>query len=376
MLTKLKRFLHWEGAVRPETSLSAELYQELRPFRLPLILILLISMIGTLGYIIIDGMSLSDAIYQTGITFTTVGFGEIAPISEAGRVFTITLIILGFAVFTFSLGIIVEVINKGRLIKILKERSMLYKIARLKNHFVICYHNPYTVELAKQFRQQHIPFVVIDGSENFEEEAKRHKYPFYINQEPHLDIALRKAHLSSARGAIVLSQNVADNIAQISTIRLFESELGRSTHKPYYIVTTSEDPLDQIKLKKLGANSVITPNKLMAQRISATALRPDMQNLLEEFLYKRDTPLDLEEIKVSKQSWLIFKRLKETHLRDIAQVSVIGIKESDGKFLPMPKGDVQIMIDSTLLIIGTSDGIRIAKRIISQPEKPEELKYV
>ena len=92
-------------------------------------------MFGTLGYIIIDNMSLLDAMYQTGITFTTVGFGEIAPISDLGRMFTISLIIFGFLIFSISVGIIVEVLNKNNLQKVIRERNMLYTIARLKNHF-------------------------------------------------------------------------------------------------------------------------------------------------------------------------------------------------------------------------------------------------
>ncbi|NLC28221.1 MAG: potassium channel protein, partial [Campylobacteraceae bacterium] len=138
---RLKKFLHWSERTTPEISLNTELYQQLRPFRVPLISVVMAMMFGTLGYVFIDDMSLSDAVYQTGITFTTVGFGETAPISEFGRLFTITLIIIGFGVFTFSIGVLVQVINKGDLIRIIKERSMLYRIARLKHHFVICYHN-------------------------------------------------------------------------------------------------------------------------------------------------------------------------------------------------------------------------------------------
>lgn len=373
MLRKLANFLNWEGTPKPEIDLNYKLYEELKPFRLPIILLILISIIGTLGYILIDNMSLMDALYQTGITFTTVGFGEIAPISHLGRMFTITLIILGYAILVFSVGILLEVINKGTLLNTMKERSMLYKIARLKNHFVICYHNEYTIEVAREFRRAQMPFVVIDNSPDFEEEAIKHQYPYYIQAEPHLDVSLRKAHISSAKGVIILSKQVSENIAQISTIRLFESELGR---RPYQVITAAENQNDIPKLKKLGADNIIAPNKLMAQRIGTMAFRPDMENLLEEFLYRRDTPLDMEEIKIPKQSWAIFKKLKETHLRDIAQVSVIGIKEKDGKFIPMPKGDTQIMIDSTLLIIGTAEGILTTRKILQKEQKPEELKYV
>jgi voltage-gated potassium channel len=93
---------------------------------------------------------------------------------------------------------------------------------------------------------------------------------------------------------------------------------------------------------------VVTATKLMAQRINAMAARPDMENLLQEFLYKKDTPLDMEEAKVSKTSWLVLKKIKVARFRDIANVTIIG----------------------------TGEGIRKAKKIIRKKVKPEELKFV
>jgi voltage-gated potassium channel len=371
---KLKKFLHWSEKTTPEVNLNTELYQQLRPFRVPLISVVLAMMFGTLGYIFIDGMSLSDAIYQTGITFTTVGFGEIAPISELGRLFTVTLIIVGFGVFSFSTGVLVQVINKGDLIRIIKERSMLYRIARLKNHFVICYHNEFTVQLAKQFRENHIPFVVIDPDENLAQIAQDNKYPYYIQAEPHTQIALLKSHFSSARGMITLSENIADNIAQIASARLYEKELGR--RRPYFIMANADNEVDTEKLKKLGADAVVSPTKLVAQRLSAMSLRPDMENMIETFLYKKTGAIDMEEITVPDHSWMRFKKIKEAHLRDITNVSIVGIRDSKGKFIPMPKGHTLIGTGSKLLVIGTGEGIHATKRIVRKKEKPEELKYV
>jgi voltage-gated potassium channel len=371
---KLKKFLHWSEKTTPEVNLNTELYQQLRPFRVPLISVVLAMMFGTLGYIFIDGMSLSDAIYQTGVTFTTVGFGEIAPISELGRLFTVTLIIVGFGVFSFSTGVLVQVINKGDLIRIIKERSMLYRIARLKNHFVICYHNEFTVQLAKQFRENHIPFVVIDPDENLAQIAQDNKYPYYIQAEPHTQIALLKSHFSSARGMITLSENIADNIAQIASARLYEKELGR--RRPYFIMANADNEVDTEKLKKLGADAVVSPIKLVAQRLSAMSLRPDMENMIETFLYKKTGAIDMEEITVPDHSWMRFKKIKEAHLRDITNVSIVGIRDSKGKFIPMPKGHTLIGTGSKLLVIGTGEGIHATKRIVRKKEKPEELKYV
>ena len=371
---KIRNFLHWESSPKPDRELLPELYIHLKAFRLPLIFTVAMMLIGTLGYMAIEDFTLMDAIYQTGITFTTVGFGEIAPISDVGRIFTITLIIAGFAVFSMAIGIMVNELNRGNIAKVLKERKMLYKIARLKKHYVVCYHNDYTIEVTKQLRENHIPFVVIDPREDMEQIAKEYKYPAFLKEEPHTERAMLKSHLSSAKGVITLSASIADNIAIIASIRLFEKE--HFLPSKYYMISSAESTSDVEKLKKLGADTVVSPTKLTAQRIGAMASRPEMENLLEEFLYKSDTPLDMEEIFVPKYSWLVLRKLKETHLRQIANVSVVAIVKKDGRFMAMPKGEVLITSESKLLVVGTQKGIQTTKEIVRKRQKPQELRYV
>ena len=265
-------------------------------------------------------------------------------------------------------------LNRGHIIAILKERRMLYKIARLKQHFVVCYHNNYSLEVTKQLRQNHIPFVVIDPRDEIHEWAREHKYPAYLQAEPHAELAMLKAHLASAKGLITMSKSIADNIAIIASVRLFEKE--HFLPRPYYVISTAESMSDVEKLKKLGADTVVSPTKLTAQRVSAMAARPDMENLLEEFLYKTDNPLDMEEIEVPKYSWAVLKKLKETHIRQITNTSIIGITKKDGKFSSMPKGDVLITSESKLLVIGTQEGLKATKELIKKRVKPKELKIV
>jgi voltage-gated potassium channel len=371
---KLKKFLNWSERTSPEINLNTELYQQLKPFRVPIISVVLAMMFGTLGYIFIDNMSLSDAVYQTGITFTTVGFGETAHISELGRLFTVTLIIVGFGVFSFSIGVLIQVISKGELIQVLKERNMLYKIARLKNHFVICYQNEFTTQLSKQFLENHIPFVVVDPNPSIQKIAVKNRYPYFIQAEPHAHEALLKSHLSSAKGMVTLSENIADNIALIASTRLYEKELGLK--KPYQIMANAISELDVEKLKKLGADFVVSPSKLVAQRLSTMALRPDMENMIESYLHRKNSPIDMEEVLVPEHSWLRFKKIKDARLRELTNVSIVGIKDENGKFVAMPNKDLLIGTNSSLLLVGTSENIASAKRVIKKKNKPEEIKYV
>ena len=371
---RIKKFLNWRETSKPHITLNDELYVLLAPFRLPLILTVLTMMFGTFGYIFIDNMSLLDALYQTGITFTTVGFGEMAPISEAGRMFTISLIIFGFLLFSVAIGIIVDVLNRGELFKVMRERRMLYNIARLKQHFVICYHNEFTIQVTKHLRESHIPFVVIYPNENLEELAEKYRYPYFVKAEPHTQVAILKSHLSSAKGIITLADNIADNIATIASVRLYEKEIHR--RRPFLIISNAPTVTDEEKLLKLGADKVVTPTNIMAQRINAMAVRPDMENLLQEFLYKQDTPLDMEEVKVTKTSWLGLKRIRDASFREVANVTIIGLRNKDDRFIPMPKGDTIITAGAKLLLIGPSDGIRKARKIIRKTIKPEEMKDV
>ncbi len=368
---RIKKALGWEiRSVKPEYDLNPIIYSQLKPFRLPLVLVQIIMIVGTMGYILIDDFPILDAIYQTGITFTTVGFGEIAPISPAGRFFTVTLIIFGFALFTLSTAVLIDAVIKGRLFELYKERNMLYKIARLRRHFVIFYHNEYTAQLAKQFNENHIPFVVVDPSDDIEQIAKECNYPYFVKEEPYKETAFLKSHLSSAKGAISLSKNISNNITLIASVRLYEKELGRS---PFLIISNAETQNEKIRLKKLGADKVVATPSLMAKRVSAMAIRPDMENVLDEFLYKPDTPIDMEEAYINEDSWTINREIKDLRLRDKMKVSIIGITEKKGRFIQMPKGSVTITPGCKLLLVGSQKGISRAKRIISLKEKPEDL---
>ena len=373
IFTKVKKAIGWEiRTAKPQYDLNPLIYSQLKPFRLPLILIQIIMMIGTLGYVYIEDYSIMHAIFQSAYTLTNTGFGALneSNFSNLGIVFTVTLMFAGFTILYISIGIVIDVIANGTLIALSKERRMLYKIARLRRHFVICYHNEYTAQLARQFRENHIPFVVVDPSEDLEQIAKENNYPYFVKEEPYKEIAFLKSHLSSAKGAISLSKNISDNITLIASVRLYEKELGRS---PFLIISNAETQNEKIRLQKLGADKVVATPSLMAKRVSAMAIRPDMENVLDEFLYKRDTPIDMEEVFVDEQSWTVNREIKDLHLRDRLKVSIIGITEEKGKFIQMPKGTMSINANCKLLLVGSQKGIARAKRIINLTKQPEDI---
>ena len=373
IFTKIKMAIGWEiRTAKPQYDLNPIIYSQLKPLRLPLILIQIVMMIGTLGYVYLEDYSIMHGIFQSAYTLTNTGFGALNEPNFKNEtiVFTVFLMLAGFTSLIFAVGIVIDVITNGTLLELLKERKMLYKIARLRRHFVICYHNEYTVQLARQFRENHIPFVVVDPSDDIEQIAKENNYPYFIKEEPYKEIAFLKSHLSSAKGVISLSKNISDNITLIASVRLYEKELGRN---PFLIISNAETQNEKIRLKKLGADKVVATPSLMAKRISAMAIRPDMENVLDEFLYKRDTPIDMEEIFVNEDSWVVNREIKDLHLRDRLKVSIIGITEEKGRFIQMPRGTMSITANSKLLLVGSQKGIVRAKKIINLTNKPEDI---
>ncbi|AXH11903.1 potassium channel family protein [Halarcobacter bivalviorum] len=370
---RIKKALGWEvKRSKPEYDLNPLIYSKLKPIRLPLILIQVVMMIGTIGYVYLEDYSIMHAIFQSAYTLTNTGFGALneANFKNVTIVFTVCLMLAGFASLIFAVGIVIDVITNGTLRELLKERRMLYKIARLRRHFVIFYHNEYTAQLARQFNENHVPFVVVDPSDDLEDIAKECNYPYFVKEEPYKEEAFLKSHLSSAKGVISLSKNISNNITLIASVRLYEKELGRS---PFLIISNAETQNEKIRLKKLGADKVVATPSLMAKRVSAMAIRPDMENVLEEFLYKRDTPIDMEEAFVNENSWVINREIKDLRLRDKIKVSVIGITEKKGRFIQMPKASTIITAESKLLLVGNQKAISKAKRIISLEEKPDDL---
>jgi len=245
----------------------------------------------------------------------------------------------------------------------------IVKIARIRQHFVLFYHNEYTAQVANQFRQNHIPFVVVDPSDDIEDIAIKNNYPYFVKEEPYKEIAFLKSHLSSAKGVISLSKNISDNITLISSVRLYEKELGR---KPFLIISNAETQNEKLKLEKLGANKVVATPTLMAKRVSAMAISPDMENILDEFLYKKDSPITMEDVVINDNSWIIGKELKKLNLREALQISVIGITQNR-VFIQLPRGNKIIEKNSKLLIVGSQRGILRARRVLNLINEPKEM---
>ncbi len=372
LIAKAKKKKTFKRLVR---RLEEDAYVHFASLRSPLLLIQFVFMVGTLGYHYIDNFTIINAIYQTGITFTTVGFGEIQPISDIGKLFTIALIILGFACFSFFIAVLVETTNDKVLFKLLREIKMLYKIQRLTNHYVVYYHNEYTENLLEYLKKKQIPFVVVDPDPDFEAIAIKKRYPYYLIAEPHTEETHLKTYLASAKGIITLSKEIANNIAQITSIRLYEKDISRNK---YFIMSYTSNSNEVDKLIRLGADHVFSPAKLLAEKISSVLMNPTetlAHSFLDDLFFDSKNAMKVKEYQVTKENWVRLKKIKDVKIRAITNVSVIGIRYVNGKTIHMPNGGYLLEGDSILLLLGTENNINKAIDILSANKIPKIKAY-
>jgi len=331
---------------------QGDLFDALARLRPPLILTILLLLTGTLGYMAIDGFPFLDAMYMTVISVATVGFGEVHPLSRAGRIFTMALIMGGFAVFTYSVGVFVEVVARRDLFGLVGLKNMENRIAALCDHYVVVGYTPIARELARVFKRRHVTFVVIEGETGRLRQLKADGVELYIQGDPFHNESYKRAAVAQARGIITTFKNDADNITVAVTGRIFEEQTGRDL----FIVSTCSGPEAKARLERVGADYVVSPDSLIGNRIGALALRPPTQghaSILERVAYGEYTELDLREEVLGEQGPLTGKTLRDTDLRRKTGAYVIAIKRGDRKARINPSPDEVLQAGDTLMVIGT-----------------------
>ncbi len=361
-LALIRKKLHLRK--KREKSLMEEyqkkLIDSLSELRIPLLLLHFSLSFGTLGYMILSGGNFIDALYMTVITIGTIGFGEIAKGTDTpeGRIFTTFLAIMGIGIFTTSITVVIRVFFVGNAINLLKYIKMLAEIEKLKDHVIICGYSKTSAWFVEALRKRRIDFVVIDSREEALKYIQLHNIKYFIPEEPFKKKALLSAGIKRAKYLIANMEDEAQNIAVIVTARLLQPD-----RDALFIYSTAPTDGTAQKLEELGANKVIVPDKLIANRIFSYMLhetRGYISDLFDKIAYGEEVDLEIVELSVSEKSPLVGKKLKDIDLRKVYNVTVIGIRKFDGALNLTVTGDTEIEGGDTLLLLGKPSNIRKA----------------
>lgn len=276
---------------------------------------------GTIGYAAIEGWTISESLYMAVITLTTVGFGEVKPLSPTGQHFTILFLVVSIATVGLSISTVISYLFEGQVVSAMRERRMEKKLGRMKNHYIVCGAGDIGREVVHEFRRSGTPFVVVERDPDHSELAEAGETVFVVGDATE-EAVLTQARIEKAAGLVAVLPSDADNVFVTLTARQMQPHLN--------IIAKGTDEYATAKLMRAGANRVITPAKIAGRRIAASILRPTVVSFLDVIVDDTELSMRMEEFAVSGDSPLADKTLREAEIGQHTGVIVLAITDQFG----------------------------------------------
>lgn len=326
-------------------------------FFIPIIILNSLLVIGTVGYMYIDNYSFLDAFYMTVITVATVGYGEVQPLSEAGRLFTAFLIITSFGTFAYAVSYITKFVVDGELNLFFKNQRMNAAVEKLDNHVIICGYGRNGRQAAQVLKRQNNRFVVIEKDSELTSQITHKFSDLVLTGDASQDEMLIKAGIMKAKALITTLPSDAANLFIVLTARHLNPKLT--------IISRASDDGSDTKLKIAGANNVIMPDKVGGAHMASLLLKPDVIEFLDYITLQSGDDINLEELPLTEVSdQLKNKTLKELELRNKSGANIIGYKTAEGNYIVNPGADTLIQPHSKLFVLGNHEQITKLKDIL------------
>jgi voltage-gated potassium channel len=306
------------------------------------IALMVVLVVGTIGYVLL-GFDLLDAAYQTVTTVSTVGFREVEPLSPAGQVFTMVLILVGVGAALYAFGVVIETFIEGRLNELLGRRRMEQSLASMRDHVIICGWGRVGRSIAAEVTEAGRRFVVVEV-DPLRLEGIVHPT---VEGDATEDSVLREAGIDRAAALVA----AVDGDAANSFITLS----ARALRPDLFIVARARQQESADKLLRSGADRVVNPQSIGGARMAAFVLRPHVAEFLDVVMRERALEFRLEEVPVGPASPIAGRSLRDSHLRDRTGALVLALRDADGTFQTNPSPDLEIRSGQVIIAIGTQD---------------------
>jgi len=300
--------------------------------------------IGTVGYIWTENLSLYDSIWLAAVSILTIGYGDIAPVTPQGKIFTLIIIPIAIGLVTYILAQFASSIINGNLAKEVKNRIMEKKINKLNGHIIICGYGRVGRQVVSQLHHEKKQLVIIEKNKDVMESIP-HNF-LYISGDAKEEQTLLDAGLETAGSIILTLPNDADN--------LFITLTAKGMNSSIQVITRAENEHSEKLLYQAGVDKVINTSNIGGKRMAMSVLKPHSVEYLDTLLHNADVAYSLEEIKVSDNSPLINSTLKESQIRELYGVSIVAIKRKNF-IISNPNADELIQADDLIIVFGTED---------------------
>ncbi len=314
-----------------------------RHFLVSIFLAVLLILLGTFGYMAIEGWSLLDALYMTVITLATVGYGEVHKVSDLGHVYTIILIIIGVGFFLYVAGAVIQFMVEGRVRLLLGRKRLDRKISRLKNHYIVCGYGRIGKVICHKLLRENFSVVVIDKNPDLAATLDGLGFVYVCGDATDESILL-KAGIHNARALIAALGTDTENVFLVLTGRQLATELN--------IIARTGSEAAKAKLMAAGANTVEAPYEMGAASMAQRIIRPTVTNFLDLAFADRHKDIQMEEIPVDGASELNGIMLKDSGIRQKYNLIIIAIKKPDDRMIFNPSYEAKIHAGDTVIAVG------------------------
>ncbi len=321
----------------------------LRDLSIPIATFFGVIVSGALGYRILEPeMTVLDAVYMSVITVSTVGFREVGDLSDAGRIFTIVLVLIGFGAFGFVISSVSQHLITGALRGYLGQRRMDRSIQELSGHSIVCGYGRMGAQVVAELRRESQALVVIDRAPDCATRAAADG-ALVIEGDAGDDAILRRAGVDRAKALISAIDDDATNLMVALSARNLNAQL--------FIVARANREATESKLVMAGANRVISPFALAGKRMAQLSTRPAVVDFFELVMHDRSLELWIEEIPVGLGSQLDGATIRAVHIRETTGATIVAVRRRSGDKAVVPTPETVLAAADMIVALGTRENL-------------------
>lgn len=317
-------------------------------FTTPLVMIVLILAVGTVGFHFIEGWPLLESAYVATQTVTTVGYGDITPKTEAGRTFSLVFMLVGVGTVLYGLTQIARSVVQSGIIEVLGSRRRIKEMDKLNDHYIVCGAGRIGRRIIKTLQKQGQPFVVLEKEETRLAQFEPSNFPILI-ADATLEENLIQAGVTRARGLASCLPDDADNVYVVLTARGLNPKL--------HIVARAVEEQAEQKLIRAGASRVVSPTIIGSQSMARSLLKPAISDFMESIVAE-SLDLVFEEVAVDIHSRLAGRALSDTNILHEPNLMVVAIRRRAGELEFQPTADTIVSEGDLLIVIGKADAVQ------------------
>lgn len=308
-------------------------------------ILIVIFMLGTIGYHFLEDMDFFDGFYMTFITITTIGFSELKNLTDAGRIFTMIIFVMGIGVISYIASQTTQLLFESELFR---KRTMKKQLEKMRNHYIVCGYGRIGHRIAEVLKEAEIPVVVVENRDDSIERIKNDKL-IYVKGNAQEENVLKQAGIQRARGLICALSRDQDNV--------FATLIARELNEDIFILVRTNERQNTKKVKRSGADKVISPYEIGADRMANVILRPHVDQFIDRITGETQDHV-FDEITLFEGAELAGKTLAEAEIRQKYFVVIIAIipKNKNG-ILFNPGSDDQMEVGDSLIVLGDVERI-------------------